>query len=169
MMNPEAANHLANVTSRMNAVGKSFESWQKTLLEVAKAGKVTSRRQVLGVAEQLETFAKGAFTEIATRFDATAKSPELHAAAKSAELECKKLSTWMREVYAPISNPTDPVGRQRYLVWARHFTGANLDLEATYQWGKEELDRINDRMWKVAARLYPDAKSLREVADRLES
>lgn len=168
MMNPEAANHLANVTSRMNAVGKSFESWQKTLLEVAKAGKVTSRRQVLGVAEQLETFAKGAFTEIAMRFDATAKSPELHAAAKSAELECKKLSMWMREVYAPISNPTDPVGRQRYLVWARHFTGANLDLEATYQWGKEELDRINDRMWKVAARLYPDAKSLREVADRLE-
>ncbi|MFM7463307.1 MAG: DUF885 domain-containing protein [Actinomycetota bacterium] len=168
MMNLEAPNHLANVTSRMNAVGKSFESWQKTLLEVAKAGKVTSRRQVLGVAEQLETFAKGAFTEIAMRFDATAKSPELHAAAKSAELECKKLSTWMREIYAPMSNPTDPVGRQRYLVWARHFTGANLDLEATYQWGKEELDRINDRMWKVAARLYPDAKSLREVADRLE-
>lgn len=168
MMNPEAANHLANVASRMNAVGRSFESWQKTLLEVAKAGKVTSRRQVLGVADQLETFAKGAFTEIAMRFDATAKSPGLHAAAKSAELECKKLSTWMREVYAPISNPTDPVGRQRYLVWARHFTGANLDLEATYQWGKEELDRINDRMWKVAARLYPDAKSLREAADRLE-
>jgi uncharacterized protein (DUF885 family) len=168
MMNPEASDHLANVTARMNAVGRSFESWKQTLLEVAQGGKVTSRRQVLGVADQLETFAKGAFTEIATRFDSDGKHAALHQAAKSAEEECKKLSLWMKEVYAPLSNPTDPVGRDRYLVWSRHFTGADLDLEATYQWGREELDRINDRMWKVAARLYPDAKSLREVADRLE-
>ncbi|MGA1415870.1 MAG: DUF885 domain-containing protein [Candidatus Nanopelagicaceae bacterium] len=168
MMNPDAPDHLANVTSRMNAVGRSFESWKQTLLEVAKGGKVTARRQVLGVADQLETFAKGAFTEIATRFDPEGKNLELHAAAKSAEGECTKLSIWMRETYAPLSNPSDPVGRDRYLLWARHFTGADLDLEATYQWGREELDRINDRMWKVAAKLYPDAKSLREVADRLE-
>ena len=168
MMNPDSPNHLENVTSRMNAVGRSFESWKQTLLEVAKVGKVTARRQVLGVADQLETFAKGAFAEIATRFDPEGKNSNLHSAAKSAELECNKLSKWMRETYAPLSNPTDPVGRDRYLVWARHFTGANLNLEATYQWGKEELDRINDRMWKVAARLYPDAKTLREVADRLE-
>jgi uncharacterized protein (DUF885 family) len=41
-------------------------------------------------------------------------------------------------------------------------------LEATYRWGQEDLDRINERMWGAAAKLYPDAKTLREVADRLE-
>jgi uncharacterized protein (DUF885 family) len=169
MMNPKAPDHIANVTSRMNAVAGSFESWKGTLLEVAKGGKVTSRRQVLGVAAQLETFAKGAFAEIANRFDGEGKSPALHQAAAGADKACAALAEWMRNTYAPISNPKDAVGIDRYRTWSRHFTGADLDLLATYKWGVEELDRINDRMWKVAARLYPDAKSLREVADRLEN
>jgi uncharacterized protein (DUF885 family) len=168
MMNASSPDHIKNVTSRMKAVEKSFASWRETLLAVGREGKVTSRRQVLGVASQLETFAKGAFAEIATRFDPENKHPELHQAAAEADKSCAGLAIWLRETYAPISNPSDPVGLDRYKTWARHFTGANLDLEATYQWGLEDLDRINERMWRAAAKLYPDAKTLREVADRLE-
>jgi uncharacterized protein (DUF885 family) len=116
----------------------------------------------------LETFAKGAFTEIARRFDPEGKNSELVASATSADAACARLALWLRDTYAPISNPEDPAGLERYRIWSRHFTGAELDLEATYQWGKEDLDRINERMWGAAAKLYPDAKTLREVADRLE-
>lgn len=168
MMDPHAANFIENLTSRLNAVSLSFETWRSTLLEVAKEGKVTALRQVLGVAEQLDTFAKGAFTEIAARFDGEGKHSPLHDAARSAESACAQLALWMRESYAPLANPSDPVGKERYQTWARHFTGADLDLHATYEWGHEELDRINERMWRAAAKLYPDAKTLREVADRLE-
>jgi uncharacterized protein (DUF885 family) len=43
-----------------------------------------------------------------------------------------------------------------------------LNLKATYEWGLEDLARIHDRMWKVAAKIKPNATSLREVADHLE-
>ena len=89
-------------------------------------------------------------------------------AAKSAEASCASFGAWLRDTYAPQSTPTDGVGEERYKMWARHFTGADLDLRNTYEWGIQELDRINERMWKAAGKLYPDAKSLREVADRLE-
>jgi uncharacterized protein (DUF885 family) len=168
MMDTSAPDHIKNLTSRLNAVAHSFESWSGALLHVAKEGKVTSKRQVLGVAKQLETFAKGAFTEIAKRFDPEGKNDELMQAGRNADQACAHLALWMHETYAPISNEEDPVGADRYRTWSRHFTGANLDLEATYEWGKEELDRINERMWGAAAKLYPDAKSLREVADQLE-
>ena len=168
MMDPSSPNFIENLTSRLNAVSSSFTSWSGALLEIAKGGKVTAKRQVLGVADQLDTFAKGAFTEIASRFDADRKNVPLQEAAKRAESACVDLARWLREIYAPLANPRDPVGKDRYSLWARHFTGADLDLEATYKWGHEELDRINERMWSAAAKLYPDAKTLREVADRLE-
>ncbi len=168
MMDPSGANFISNLTSRMNAISHSFDTWSGSLLDVAKEGKVTALRQVLGVVEQLETFSQGAFTEIADRFDGERKNSELHDAARNAEKACADLALWLRESYAPLANPKDPVGKERYQTWARHFTGAELDIEATYKWGQEELDRINERMWSAAAKLYPDAKTLREVADRLE-
>ena len=168
MMDPSSPDHIKNITARMKAISHSFDTWRSALLEVAKEGKVTAKRQVLGVADQLDTFAKGAFTEIAKRFDPEGKNSDLVTAAKGAEIACRDLAHWLRETYLPISNPNDPSGLERYRIWSRHFTGANLDLEATYRWGQEDLDRINERMWGAAAKLYPDAKTLREVADRLE-
>ena len=44
-----------------------------------------------------------------------------------------------------------------------------LDLPATYEWGKQELKAINDRMWELAKLINPSAKTLREVADTLEN
>ena len=80
----------------------------------------------------------------------------------------RSFSKWLRDSYAPLATPHDGVGEERYKMWARHFTGADLDLRNTYEWGIQELDRINERMWKAAAKLYPEATTLREVADRLE-
>jgi uncharacterized protein (DUF885 family) len=44
-----------------------------------------------------------------------------------------------------------------------------LDLPATYEWGKQELKAINDRMWELAKIINPQAKTLREVADTLDN
>ena len=88
---------------------------------------------------------------------------------RGAQSACAEFARWLREEYAPKSIPTDGVGVQRYRLWARHFTGAELDIKETYEWGIAELDRINERMWVAAKKLYPEAKTLREVADRLEN
>jgi len=168
-MMSKAEENRSNVTKRMGSIGQALEGWKSTLEYVAGLGKTNSKRQVLATAKQLETFSQGAFTAVAKKFDPTGGDTALFEAAQSAEQACASFATWLRDSYAPKSTPTDGVGEERYKMWARHFTGADLDLRNTYEWGIQELDRINERMWKAAAKLYPDAKSLREVADRLES
>ncbi len=168
MMNKEKPETVANVTKRLNAVEEAFNGWRSALAFAAEKGKVNSRRQVLATAGQLETFSKGAFTAVARKFDPSGSNQELTAAAQRAEKASGDLAKWLRDEYAPKSDPKDGVGAERYQMWARHFTGADLDLRDTYEWGIEQLKMINDRMWVAAKRLYPDATSLREVADRLD-
>ena len=159
---------VSNVTKRLSGIKSAFDGWRLTIEEAAKDGKVNQKRQVLATASQLDTFAKGGFTAVAAKFNPAKDNSELLQAAKSAESACAELATWLREKYAPMSQPEDGVGETRYKLWARHFTGADLNIRETYDWGVQELQRINDRMWVAAKKLYPDATTLREVADRLE-
>jgi len=159
---------VSNVTKRLSGIKSAFDGWRLTIEEAAKDGKVNQKRQVLATAGQLDTFAKGGFTAVAEKFNPAKDNSELLQAAKSAESACAELATWLREKYAPMSQPEDGVGETRYKLWARHFTGADLNIRESYEWGVQELQRINDRMWVAAKKLYPDAATLREVADRLE-
>ena len=159
---------ISNVTKRLNAIQNAFDGWRETIEAAAKDGKVNAKRQVLATAGQLDTFANGGFTAVAKKFNPALDNSELVNAAKNAEKACAELATWLRDKYAPISQPEDGVGENRYKLWARHFTGADLNIRETYEWGVQELQRINDRMWVAAKKLYPDATTLREVADRLE-
>ncbi len=158
-----------NFTARLNAVGSALESWKSCLNDLMKMGKRTSRRQVSGVADQLKAFSKGAFTGIATGIDPDNKYPELHAAATSADKAAGEMGEWMRTTYLPEATDADGFGADRYAAWARHYTGAKLDLKETYEWGLKDLAQINERMWKVAAKIKPDAKTLQEVADYLDN
>lgn len=169
MMNKDNPETISNVVKRLNAIQGAFTGWKSSLEFAAEKGKVNSRRQVLATVGQLETFSKGAFTAVASKFDGTGKNEELLNAAKNAEKACGELAIWLRDSYAPKSAPQDGVGEERYKMWARHFTGADLDLRDTYEWGIDQLNTINERMWVAAKKLYPDAKTLREVADRLDN
>jgi uncharacterized protein (DUF885 family) len=169
MMPFETDADIANVTARFNAITGAHESWLSCIGELAGVGKTTSRRQTLAVADQLKTFGQGAYSSIAQRIDPDGKHPELHTAAVSADKSAAQTSEWLLREYLPKSNPQDAVGEERYSRWARHFTGAELDLRGIYEWGLEDLAQINERMWRVAAKIKPGAKSLREVADHLES
>ena len=169
MMKKDQPETISHVTKRLDGIESAFEGWKSTLEFVAAQGKVNSRRQVLATAGQLETFSKGAFSAVAKKFNPAADNQALMGAAQKAERACAALAIWMRDVYAPQCLAADGVGETRYKMWARHFTGADLDLRDTYEWGIKQLEMINERMWIAAKKLYPDATTLREVADRLDS
>jgi len=169
MMKKDQPETISHVTKRLDGIESAFEGWKSTLEFVAAQGKVNSRRQVLATAGQLETFSKGAFSAVAKKFNPAADNQALMGAAQKAERACAALAIWMRDVYAPQCLAADGVGETRYKMWARHFTGADLDLRNTYEWGIKQLEMINERMWIAAKKLYPDATTLREVADRLDS
>ena len=168
LMNTEGDEAISNITSRLNAIGGALDSWKSTLEDMNAIGKGTARRQVLGVASQLEVHGGGGYADMAKSIDPENKYPELHAAALNAQAACLSMANWMKEVHAPRSLDVDAVGAERYAPWARYFTGADLDLRATYEWGVQDLKQINDRMYRAAAKLGLEGKSLKEVADIVE-
>ena len=169
LMNTEGDEGVANVTSRLNAIGGALDSWKSTLEDMHALGKGTARRQVLGVASQLEVHGGGGYADMARSIDPEGKYPDLHLAAQNAEAACLSMAAWMKDVHAPRSLDVDAVGAERYAPWARYFTGADLDLRATYEWGVEDLKQINERMYRAAAKLGLEGKSLKEVADIVEA
>jgi hypothetical protein len=169
IMPTEGEEAIANITARLNLVEKSLNGWRQTIEAMESMGKHTARRQVLGVADQLATFADGGWKSMAKDLDPEGKHPALHKAAESAQTASASMSQWLREVHAPRSPETDGVGEERYKPWAAYFTGAELDLRATYEWGIEELARINDRMHKAAAKLGLEGMPLKDVAEYCEN
>jgi uncharacterized protein (DUF885 family) len=122
---------------------------------------------------QLDTYASGAFAGIARRVGAScgvdAEASGLAAAGADADRACRELAEWLRDIYAPRAEPNDPVGGERYARWAAFYNGADLDVGELYDWGWEELKRINARMWEIGADLAPHAERLRDIADALDA
>jgi uncharacterized protein (DUF885 family) len=168
LMPKNTAQDFANIASRLHAVETAHDQWMQTISTVAKAGKTTAQRQVRGVIEQLESYANGGYSQMCTNFDPDGKYPTMHSAAKIAEKSAAKTAAFLKNEYLLIATPNDAVGAERYAVWSRYFTGAKLDLRATYEWGMAELKAINERMWVIAEQIKPGAKTLREVADFLD-
>ena len=65
------------------------------------------------------------------------------------------LGRYLVEEYTPHAAEHDPVGRDRYSLYARRFNGIALDLDETYAWGWQELHRIEHAMRSVAERIIP--------------
>jgi len=169
MMPKESAADFENIAKRLLAVDKAHLSWISTIDTMAKKGKTVAQRQIDGIAKQLESYANGGYAAMAKNFDADGKYPAVHEAAKAAAASSAETAKYLRGTYMSLATPNDAVGAERYAVWARYYTGSNLDLRATYEWGLADLAHITERMWKVAAQIKPDAKTLREVADYLDN
>jgi uncharacterized protein (DUF885 family) len=169
MMPKESAADFDNIAKRLLAVDKAHLSWISTIDAMAKKGKTVAQRQIDGIAKQLESYASGGYATMAKNFDADGKYPAVHEAAKAAATSSAETAKYLRGTYMALATPNDAVGAERYAVWARYYTGSDLDLRATYEWGLADLAQITERMWKVAAQIKPGAKTLREVADYLDN
>ncbi len=162
-----------NVVRRLKNVRASLETWRGALLITAAEHELPATRHVLGVADQADTIAGGAFSEFAQRCAAATgvdlESSGLRAAAQDAEAAYADIATWLRTDLAPKASTTEASGEERYLRWAAYWMGATLDLHELYAWGYQDLRRINTRMWEIANELSPGATSLVAVAETLDN
>ena len=168
IMPKKSEKDFANIALRLVAVETAHKQWISTISEIAKSGKTTAQRQVRGVIAQLESYANGGYSQMCKNFDPDGQYPAIHSAAQVAEKSSAQTAAYLKNEYMAIANPIDAVGADRYAVWSRYFTGAQLDLRATYEWGMADLKAINERMWVLAEQIKPGAKTLREVADLLD-
>jgi len=159
---------------RMERVPGSIASLEAALRAGMASGIVAARRQALGCAEQAATWGGEGpnpspfFSALAGRHEGDAAlHARLEQAAAAATGKYAALAAFLRDEYAPKADPRDPVGRDRYALFARVFSGVDLDIDETYAWGWEELYRIEERMRAVAERILP-GETVAAVADHLD-
>src|SRR5689334_13220639 len=159
---------------RLARVPESLTSFETALREGIARGIVAARRQALGCADQAgawggeDSGGPPFFVALVARHDGDPTlHTELERLAREATEAYARHAAFLRDEYAPNSEPRDPVGRERYTLFARSFNGIELDLDETYAWGWEELYRIEERMREVAARILPD-EPVAAVADHLD-
>jgi uncharacterized protein (DUF885 family) len=84
---------------------------------------------------------EGFFVDFATN-TAPSDLPEslradLRTAAEAARLAYLEFATFLRNELTPASHDHDGVGREVYGLHSRYFLGATVDLDETYEWGRE--------------------------------
>jgi uncharacterized protein (DUF885 family) len=168
------------ITARVGLVREGLSSLQAAYDEGVAQGLVAARRQVVGCVQQAEVWAGTGdagstpfFQSLVERFDASGiASPGLRATlvekADDATAAYASFARYLVDEYSPHASEKDPVGAERYAVWARVFNGTELDLQETYAWGWDELHRIEHAMRSVGERILP-GESLDEVIELLET
>ena len=152
----------ANVGQRITALPASLASLRTSLEEGIRRGVLAAPRQALGTATQLSTWAgtarkPGYFAALASQAPETMQST-VSAGVAAASEALTDLAEWLRGTYATAAaHVPDAVGRDRYVVSAREYLGADLDPDEAYSWGWGELERIETEMHRVANEIKPGA------------
>lgn len=165
-----------HIAGRAGNVPGAIDGYVESLRVAKDAGKVAAARQVRTVIEQVAKYAAGDgfFAKLASGA-ATADGPlpaalqdKLDAGAGAARSAYTALAEFLRTELLPAAPGKDAVGRARYALASRSFLGAEVDLEETYAWGIQELDRLIAEQETVAAAIKPGA-TIAEAKEILNS
>ena len=183
LMPRETEQQWSNVSARLAALPAALAGYRALLDAGIERGIVGTRRQAAECAQQAAVWSgqEGGpppfFETLVSGFDGSpaasgaagqALAAELAASARTASEAFSGVGRYLAERYTPAAEPRDPVGRERYALGARVFTGTELDLEETYAWGWSELRRIEAELAETAERIQPGA-GLEAVKELLET
>jgi uncharacterized protein (DUF885 family) len=167
------------IATRMKQVPSGMASVEATLAEGLRKGKPAARRQVLESARQAETYSgqvpgsPAFFTGLLDAFDASGIQSaglrgQLETAAAGANEAYAGHARYLKETYFDGASERDGVGAERYQLNSRVFNGTSLDLAQTYEWGWEELYRVEREMRETCNSILPGA-TIEETKKLLES
>jgi uncharacterized protein (DUF885 family) len=166
----------AVVVERLAAVPAALRGYVETLREGIRHGVVPARRQVSEVATQIARYSAddGFFATFAA--DAAPEDGQLPASlardladrAGAARLAYDELRSFLIGELGPVASEEDAVGRDLYALNSRRFLGATIDLDETYEWGREELARMIDEQRAIADEILPGA-TVEEAVAHLEA
>ncbi len=165
----------SNISKRMQAVDGAVDGYIATLREGIKHNDTPAIRQIklaITQAEQLLT-PDGFFRKFAANAQAgeselpASLKAELASSAEVATAGYEKLAAFFKDELLPAGNTEDAIGRERYALLSAQYLGKRVDLDETYEWGKEELARVVAEQNAVANEIKPGAtvKEAIEVLD----
>ena len=157
-MPTDTAEHWEHIAGRALNVPGAIRGYIDSLRQARDAGKVAAARQVSIVIEQTTKYAAedGFFAKLAAGAGPpTARCRRTCRRSSTPVLPppggaYTELADFLRTELLPAAPEKDAVGRERYALASRSFLGAAVDLEETYAWGVQELDRLIAEQEKVA-------------------
>ncbi len=161
MMMPAATEEDWSVLARrMARVPEAYRGFRESLTEGARRGLFVAPRQVRTVVTQLDEWLAGPYFGTFVAAGPEALRPDLDRAAQAADQAVADMRDFLRDDYGPRTEGTpDAVGRERYAVAARRWTGSDLGsaqgLEEAYAWGWGEHRRILAEQRIEAERVLP--------------
>ncbi|WP_241521770.1 DUF885 domain-containing protein [Arthrobacter pityocampae] len=150
LMPTATAEQWRHIAGRMANVPGAIDGYISSLRTGRERGLVAARRQVAIVIEQAGKYAEDggffdALGETATADDGNlpeAVRDRLRSGAEAARGAYRSLASFLQDDLLASAPEKDAVGRDRYALMSRVFLGSAVDLEETYRWGVEELDRV---------------------------
>ncbi len=178
LMPRETENDWRNIAERLKKLPRAAALYRQTLEEGQRKRVPSARRQVAQAIKQSATYggAGGSdsfFHRLLDAFDQSAVSSgglraDLESGANAAAESYREFSRHLEERFMDGAVERDGVGEDLYQLSSRVYNGVELDLEETYQWGWDELHRIENEMRATCARILPGA-SIEETKQFLES
>jgi len=163
LMPLETEEHWHNVAARLRDLPTAVMAYRDTMETDIAAGLPPTRRQVIAVAEQAKRNAESFFTDLVEPGPAQLRAGLDTGAAEAAQ-SYLDFARYLTDEVAPRATEHDAVGRDRYAIASRFFLGATIDLDETYAWGLEELNRIEAEMDDVAATIVASGTDVDAVA-----
>jgi uncharacterized protein (DUF885 family) len=162
LMPAQSDDDWAVIARRLARVPEAYDGYRQSLEEGSRRGLFVAPRQVETVVGQLGEWLAGPyFTTFVTAGPESLRG-ELQTAARAADEAVAGIRDYLRNTYRPRTEGTpDAVGRERYAVAARRWTGSDLavgeGLEEAYAWGWSEHQRILAEQRTEAGKVVPGA------------
>jgi uncharacterized protein (DUF885 family) len=155
----------ATIGRRLAAMPGALRGYAQGLDDAAERGQVSAARQIRLAAARVRQWAgtpehPGYHGTLAQAAPVAADSPLGRDLARATAQACAALREFADHVersLLPRAPERDGVGRERYALESRFHSGADLDLDETYEWGWDELARIVEEKKQVAERIAPGA------------
>ena len=162
----------STISERLKAVAPALDGYVQTLREGIAAGIVPARRQVVEVIGQIDRYTgdAGFFAEFVRGADPiegglpASLARDLHDNANAARVAYDELGAFLGRDLLPHAGEQDAVGRDLYELHSRRFLGAKIDLDETYEWGREELARMVAEQTAIANEIRPGSSVEEAVA-----
>lgn len=159
-----------HIAKRMHNIPAAMSGYLESLRAGIATGNVPAIRQVREVSIQAakQTGPTNFFGVMATR-PGTAQLPEslradLRSGARAASEAYRDLVDFLDHELAPQAPEADAVGREHYALASRDFVGMEVDLDETYEWGVEELERMVAEQEAIADQILPGATVAEAIA-----
>jgi uncharacterized protein (DUF885 family) len=163
-----------NIASRLRTVYRPLSEVRETLSAEAREGNISAVRQIHATVDQIRSWT-GETGDDDFFAGLVARGPEqdtlrsdLNNAANEARRAFSEFADWLETSLGPLAPSLDAVGEERYALDSRYFLGAVIDLGETYEWGFDELHRIQEAQRAIAKDLVdePNIKAAYEALDQ---